>query len=61
MELILSSIILWDYNGHPSKLEGTFDNVPVEIGGNMVLTNNAILYSPLEYNITFWDVAICIP
>jgi hypothetical protein len=52
-ELIPSAITLRAYDGHPSQPEGLYQNVPIELGGKMILIDIKVIDAPLDYNILF--------
>jgi hypothetical protein len=53
LELVPSAITLRDYDGRPSSPEGIFQNVPVELGGKIILIDIEVIDAPLDYNILF--------
>jgi len=51
LELTLSTISLKAYDGRPSKPQGLYQNVPIELGKNKVHINIEVIDAPLDYNI----------
>jgi hypothetical protein len=52
-ELIASAITLRAYDGRPSSPKGLFQNFPVELEGETILTSIEVIDAPLNYNILF--------
>jgi hypothetical protein len=52
-ELVPSTITLRAYDNRPSSPEGLFQNVPIELGGKIILINIEVIDAPLDYNILF--------
>jgi hypothetical protein len=52
-ELIPSTITLRDYDGHPSQVEGLYQNVLIDLGGKIILIDIEVIDAQLDYNILF--------
>lgn len=46
-ELIPSSITIQAYDGHPSQLEGLYQNIPIELGGKSTVIDIEFIDSPV--------------